>query len=56
METIYDPYDIIFGGGQTSPTSDSLLFTNEVMLGDFNTDPPSMGPISSAMDNPGSYI
>merc|ERR1711939_432833 len=51
METVYDPYDILFGDNPKSPISDSLLFTNEVMLGNFNTDSSSISPISHNMEN-----
>ncbi|CAF1104909.1 unnamed protein product [Rotaria sp. Silwood1] len=51
METICDPYDILFGDGQKSPTSEGLLFGNEVMLGDFNNDLSWTSPISNTIDN-----
>ena len=56
METLYDPYDILFGDGQKSPISDGLLFPNEIMLGDFNTDSSSISPISNTIDYSGLYI
>ncbi|CAF4806962.1 unnamed protein product, partial [Rotaria magnacalcarata] len=51
METLYDPYEMLFGDGQTSPSSDALLFTNEVMLGDFNNDSPSISSVSNTLDS-----
>lgn len=53
METIYDPYEILFGDGQQSPNSDSLLFNNEITLGNFNNDSPSLSPLSNTFDNAG---
>lgn len=53
METIYDPYDMLLGDVSNSPTCDDLLFTNEVMLGDFNNDSSSISPISNTADSPG---
>lgn len=57
MESVYDPYDMFFGDGQKSPNSDGLLFPNEIMLSDFNTDSsPSISPVSNTIDNTGSNI
>ncbi|CAF1045433.1 unnamed protein product [Rotaria sordida] len=50
METVCDPYDILFGDPK-SPTSNGLLFTNEVTLSDFNNDPLSISPILNTIDN-----
>jgi len=51
METLYDPYDLLFGDVQQSPESDGLLFPNEIMLSEFNTDSSSISPISNSADN-----
>jgi hypothetical protein len=56
METAYDPYDMFFGDGQNSPSSEALLFPNEVMLSDFNVDSSSISPISNTIDNTGITI
>ncbi|CAF3428273.1 unnamed protein product [Rotaria socialis] len=51
METVYDPYEMLLGDGQASPSSDSLLFTNEVMLCDFNNDYASISSVSNTLDS-----
>ncbi|UJR23082.1 hypothetical protein I4U23_026105 [Adineta vaga] len=51
METIYDPYDLLFGDEQKSPVSDSLLFSNEVMFGNFNTNSSLISPIPHNMEH-----
>ncbi|CAF2454183.1 unnamed protein product [Rotaria sp. Silwood2] len=51
METVCDPYDLLFDDGQKSPTSDGLLFGNEIMLSDFNNDSSLISPISNTIDN-----
>ncbi|CAF1233518.1 unnamed protein product [Adineta ricciae] len=51
MDAVYDPYDILFGDNQQSPISDSMLFTNEVMLGNFNTDSSSISPRANSTEN-----
>ncbi|CAF4704867.1 unnamed protein product, partial [Rotaria socialis] len=53
METVYDPYEMLLGDGQASPSSDSLLFTNEVMLCDFNNDYASISSVSNTLDSAG---
>ena len=53
METLYDPYDLLFSNGQQSPASEALLFPNEIMLSDFNTDSSSISPISNTIDATG---
>ena len=55
-ETAYDPYDILFGDEQKSLSPDGLLFSNEIMFSDFNTDSASISPIQNTMDNTGSLI
>ena len=55
-ETMYDPYDILFGDEQKSLSSDGLMFSNEIMFTDFQTDSSSISPTSNTMDNIGSYI
>lgn len=54
METMNDPYDLLFGDEQISLPSEGLLFANEVMLSDFNTDSSSISPIQNTMDHTGS--
>jgi hypothetical protein len=56
METIYDPYDILFGDEQKSSSSEALMFPNEIMLSEFNTDSSSISPIQNTIDYTGSYI
>ena len=53
MDAVYDPYDILFGDNQQSPISDSMLFTNEIMLGNFNTDSSLISPIAHSTENTG---
>ncbi len=55
-ETMYDPYETFFSDEQNSLTPDGLLFSNEVMFTDFNTDSSSISPIPTTLDNTGSYI
>ncbi|CAF1053962.1 unnamed protein product [Adineta steineri] len=50
METMGDPYDLLFGDGQMSFTSDSLLFGNEVMFSNFNSNSSSTSPIPNTID------
>jgi len=50
METVYDPYDILFGDEQQSLPSEGLLFSNEIMLSDFNNNSSSISPIQNTMD------
>lgn len=52
-ETIYDPYEMLFGTEQQSLPSNGLLFTNEIMFSDFNNDSASISPITNSMENTG---
>ena len=54
-ETIYDPYEMLFGNEQQSLPSDGLLFSNEIMFSDFHTDSSSISPVMNSMENPGEY-
>ncbi len=55
-ETMFDPYDMLFGDEQKSLSSDGLLFSNEIMFTDFHDHSSSISPTSNTMDNLGSYI
>lgn len=51
-ETIYDPYEMLFGNEQQSLSSDGLLFSNEIMFSDFHTDSSSISPMTNPIENP----
>jgi hypothetical protein len=53
METMYDPYEMLFSDEQQSLPTDGLMFTNEIMLSDFNTDSSSISPIPNTTDYAG---
>lgn len=53
METMYDPYDILFGDEQNSLPSEDVMFNDEIMLSDFNTDSSSISPITNTIDYSG---
>ncbi len=56
METMYDPYDMIFSDEQKSLPSEGLLFSNEIMFSDFNNDSASISPIANTTDYTGLNI
>lgn len=56
MEPMFDPFESLFTDDQVASIPQGLLFTNEVMLSDFNTDSTPIDSIPYTSDDAGLHV